>query len=181
MRFSKYTLLLLLREIIWSTEILAATVPLIIRRDQDKIVVGKGTDTQPNSTSHEPGLGSDAVNEGHGQPHEKGFFDATPKNIRASGFGAAYVKWIIAVDKSSTAWQERLSEPDFFAKTVLHWPDDVDCGIGLNGCHRAPTCNDISQRIENRTRARQICYIFDSFHNVNLITAQIHVNCPRSL
>ena len=89
--------------------------------------------------------------------------------------GAAYADWIQAVDKSSPAWRERLSEPDFFAKTVLEWEDDVNCGIPYNGCDGRPLCGEISKRIENRTRARQICYIFDSFHHVSLISAQVHV------
>ena len=162
---------------IWSSETLAATVPLITRRDQNVTHNGNATNTTHGETPKSPGtgLGSDTVNTGHGLPHDKHFFESTYENIKASNFGAAYADWIKRVDKNSNAWKERLSEPDFFAKTVLEWPDDVSCGVAYNGCDARPLCDDISGRIENRTRARQTCFIFDSFHHVSLITAQIHV------
>ena len=84
--------------------------------------------------------------------------------------------WIRQVDKTSPAWRDRLSEPDFFAKTALEWPNDVYCGVTYIDCDGRQLCAHISERIENRTRARQICYIFDSFHHVSLITAQIHAD-----
>ena len=41
-------------------------------------------------------------------------------------------------------------------------------GVAYNGCDgRRPLCNYISERIENRTRARQICYVFDSYHHAS--------------
>lgn len=121
------------------------------------------------------GLGLDPADIGHGVPHDNHFFEATPKNVKASNLIAAYADWIKGVDKNSTAWEERLSEPDFFAKSVLEWPEDVSCGVAYNGCDGRPLCDDISERIENRTRARQICYVFNSFHHVSLISAQVHV------
>lgn len=178
MRLSKGILLFAYRSLICFSETLAATVPLITRHDQNETHNGNETDMLQGPKSPRTGLGSDPVNTSHGLPHDGQFFEATPENIEASNFGAAYADWIVGVDKNSTAWQDRLSEPDFFAKTVLEWPDDVNCGVAYNGCDGKPLCDDISERIENRTRARQICYIFDSFHHVSLISAQIHARFP---
>ena len=75
----------------------------------------------------------------------------------------------------STAWQDRLSEPNSFAKTILEWPDDVNFCVAYNGCDGKLLCADISERIENRTRARQVCYLSDSFRHMSWISAQIHV------
>lgn len=177
MRFFNNFLLCAIRPMIWSSETLAASVPLITRTGQNVTHNGNATNTKHAETP-EPsgeGLGSDPVNTGHGLSHDNHFFESTYENIKASNFGAAYVIWIKKVDKSSAAWRDRISEPDFFAKTVLEWPDDVNCGVAYNGCDARPLCDDISGRIPNRERARQICYIFDSFHHVSLITAQIHV------
>lgn len=187
MRLGKSILPLAIRSLIWPSETLAASFSRITRDDQNKTRNGTETRTHQDAampkSSAATGLGSDPVNTGHGQVHDTGYFDATPANINASHFGAAYAKWIIDVDKNSKAWLERLSEPDYFAKTVLDWPDDVNCGISPNGCDGRPSCSDISKRIENRFRARQICYIFDSFHHVSLISAQIHVGvlCPAPM
>ena len=179
MRLVKSILLLVIRSLIWPSETLAASFSRITRDDQTQ--TRNGTETRTHEDAPDPkssaakGLGSDPVNTGHGQSHDPHFFDATPANIKASRFGAAYADWIQAVDKSSDAWLSRLSEPDFFAKTVLEWPDDVNCGITYDGCDGRPSCSEIGERIENRERARQICYIFDSFHHVSLISAQVHV------
>ena len=179
MRLGNSILLLVARSLIWPSETLAVSFSRITRDEQNNTRNGTGTRTHQNARISKPsaatGLGSDPVNTGHGQSHDTGYFDATPANIKASRFGAAYAHWIMNVDKTSKAWLTRLSEPDFFAKTVLEWPDDVNCGISPNGCDGRPLCSDISKRIENRFRARQICYIFDSFHHVSLISAQIHV------
>lgn len=175
MRLSQSVLLFAIRLLLWSSDTLAANIPLITRQDQNETKNGNETDTHQDPKSSGTGLGSDPVNTAHGLPHDSRFFEATPGNIDASKYGAAYADWIKSVDKNSTAWGDRLSEPDFFAKAVLEWPDDVNCGIAYNGCDGRPLCDDISERIENRTRARQICYIFDSFHHVSLISAQIHV------
>ena len=182
MRLGNSVLVLVIRTLIWPSETLAASFSQITRDDQNKTRNGTETKTHRDppapKSSAATGLGSDPVHTGHGQSHDAHFFDATPANIKASRFGAAYADWIQAVDKSSPAWRERLSEPDFFAKTVLEWEDDVNCGVTYNGCDGRPLCSEISKRIENRERARQICYIFDSFHHVSLITAQIHVGVP---
>ncbi len=181
MRLHKSVFLMAISLLISSPETLAVTVPLITREDQNEIGNGKETNKTQSHISWMNGLGLDPVNRGHGKLHDNHFFEPTPKNINASQFGLAYALWIRRVDKNSEAWQNRLSEPDFFAKSVLGWEDDVYCGIAYNGCGNKPQCSDISERIENRARARQICYIFDSFHHVSLISAQIHVGCPSSL
>ena len=180
MQFNQILLPLLIIVLIAFSETGAGAGPGIASRSiqNGTVVAGNRTDTPQQSNSTDGGLGSDPIRTDHGQAHDLDFFEPTAKNIRDSRFGAAYVLWFIGVDKNSTAWRERLSEPDFFAKTVLEWPDDVNCGVAYNGCDMRPSCNDISERIENRTRARQICYIFDSFHHVSLITAQIHVRHP---
>ena len=176
MRFIKGILLLVSRSLILPSETLAAS-SRITRDDRSKTRSGTETRTHQDTPVRKPatGLGSDKINKDHGQSHDIGFFEATPANIKASHFGAAYVTWIQSVDKSSEAWRNRISEPDYFAKTVLDWEDDVNCGIAYNGCDGKPSCSEISSRIENRARARQICYIFDSFHHVSLISAQVHV------
>lgn len=187
MRLGKSILLLVIRSLIWPSETLAASFHQITRDDRNK--TRNGTETSKHQGASGPkssattGLGSDPVNTGHGQSHDLQFFETTSANIKASRFGDAYANWIAAVDKSSPTWRERLSEPDYFAKTVLDWPDDVYCGITYDGCDGRPSCSDISKRIENRARARQICYIFDSFHHVSLISAQIHVGvfCPAPM
>ena len=165
-------LLFAIRPLIWPSETLAVTVPMPKRSDIDQTRNGAAPLAHREVES---GLGSDPVEKGHDQHHDAHFFEATEENIKASNFGAAYASWVQRIDKNSTAWRERLSEPDYFAKDILDWPDDVNCGIAYNGCDARPLCDDIIERVKNRTRARQICYIFDSFHHVSLISAQIHV------
>lgn len=75
----------------------------------------------------------------------------------------------------STAWQDRLSEPNFFAKIILESPDDVNFCVAYNGCDGKLLCDDICERIENRTRARQVCYLSDWFRHMSLINGQTHV------
>ena len=174
MRLLKVILLLASRPSIWSWEILAANGSLIARQTKNQAHKKDEINSPQDPKSPATGLGSDPVNTGHDMAHYHHFFQASPQNIEDSQFGAAYADWIIGVDKTSSEWEDRLSEPDYFAKTVLEWPDDVNCGIAYNGCDGKPSCNEISRRIDNQTRARQICFIFDSFHHVSLISAQIH-------
>lgn len=180
MRFRKSLLLHAIRPLIWSSGTLAATLPLLTRQHQNETGHGNETDSPQSSNSSRHGLGSDPIVQ-HGIPHVKGFFEPTDENVNASRFGEAYAEWIIGVDKDSLTWKRRKSEPDFFAKEVLDWPDEVICGIAYKGCHNKPSCEDISERIENRERARQICFIFDSFDQVSLISGVIYVRCSCSL
>lgn len=138
MRLLRRVLLLAISLLIWCPEILTADVPLIARRYMNKTTNWNETYTRQKAKPSGTGLGSDPVNTGHGEHHDIHFFEATPKNIKASKFGAAYVDWIRKVDKTSAAWRDRQSEPDYFAKTVLEWPDDVNCGVAYNGCGGRP-------------------------------------------
>lgn len=65
---------------------------------------------------------------------------------------------------------------DFMAKDVLNWQQDIHCGINIKGCSNLPTCRDIYARIWDKEHARQICFIFISVHNLNLISvAQLNI------
>ena len=71
---------------IWSSETLAAIMPLFAWRDQNVTHTSNATNTETPESSG-IGLGSDAVNTGHGLSHDKDFFESTYKNIKASNFG----------------------------------------------------------------------------------------------
>jgi len=96
------------------------------------------------------------------------FFAANTKNWNASGAGQAYREWISGVDKNSHAWTNRHSEPDFFAKQVLKWPEDIECSPEEKGCNPMLDCDGILSRVRDKEQARQIFLLFAQFHNINL-------------
>lgn len=104
--------------------------------------------------------------------HE-GYFN--PLRWLESEAGPAYLEWIMLMDKSSTAWLGRVSEPNFFTRDVLDWPD-MDCGITYRGCVRMPTCDYILNKIGDEKSARQIYFILLSMNNINLISGVISVS-----
>lgn len=101
-----------------------------------------------------------------------GYFN--PDNWNESGAPEAYVKWSMLVNKTSEAWLQRESEPNFFLRDVLNW-SDLDCGITYKGCIGMPTCDEILTRTQNETTARQIYFIVLSMHNLNLISGVVNV------
>ena len=107
--------------------------------------------------------------------HE-GYFN--PKHWHESEAGEAYMEWTMLLDKSSTAWQERVSEPNFFTRDVLGWTD-MDCGITYKGCVRMPTCDYILAKIGDAKSARQIYFILLSMNNINLLSGVANVCYPR--
>lgn len=104
-----------------------------------------------------------------------GYFD--PKHWTESGAAEAYLKWSILVNKTSEAWLQRQSEPNFFLRDVLDW-SDFDCGVGYKGCVGMPTCDQILTRTHNETTARRIYFILLSMHNYNLVSGTVNVCLP---
>lgn len=105
----------------------------------------------------------------------EGYFN--PDHWEESGAAEAYLKWSILVNKTSEAWLERKSEPNFFLHGVLSW-SDLDCGISYHGCKGMPTCDEILTRTQNETTARQIYFILLSMNNLNLISGIVSVCLP---
>lgn len=103
----------------------------------------------------------------------QGYFN--PDRWEESGAAEAYLKWSIMVDKTSEAWLQRESEPNFFLRDVLNW-SDLDCGISYKGCIGMPSCDDILTRTQNETTARQIYFVVLSMNNFNLISGVINVS-----
>ncbi|MCJ1284237.1 hypothetical protein MMC26_003568 [Xylographa opegraphella] len=100
------------------------------------------------------------------------FFDA--KNFGESGAGPWYAAWVHArIEKNSVAWQNRVSEPAYFAEHEVHWPD-MDCGVSYRGCHNMPNCNEILELAGgNATHARLVYFVLQSYHNMNLVAGVV--------
>lgn len=103
--------------------------------------------------------------------HE-GYFN--PSRWSESDAGKAYAQWTMVVNKTSKAWQNRVSEPDFFLRSVMGW-SDMDCGVTYKGCVRMPTCDQILSRVRDRHIARQIYFVILSVNNINLISGVVNV------
>ena len=104
-----------------------------------------------------------------------GYFN--PDHWEESGAAESYLKWSILVNKTSEAWIQRRSEPNFFLRDVLDW-SDFNCGIAYKGCIGIPTCDEILTRTQNETTARRIYFILLSMNNYNLVNGVINV-CLR--
>ncbi|MCJ1292809.1 hypothetical protein MMC34_004362 [Xylographa carneopallida] len=100
------------------------------------------------------------------------FFDA--KNFGESGAGPWYAAWVhSAIEKNSQDWQDRVSEPAYFAEHAVHWPG-MDCGVSYRGCHNMPNCNEVLELAgENATHARLMYFVLQSFHNMNLVAGVV--------
>ncbi|MCJ1382555.1 hypothetical protein MMC17_005668 [Xylographa soralifera] len=100
------------------------------------------------------------------------FFDA--KNFGESGAGPWYAAWAHStIEENSQEWQDRVSEPAYFAEYEVHWPD-MDCGVSYRGCHNMPNCNEILALADgNATHARLMYYVLQSFHNMNLVAGVV--------
>ena len=107
------------------------------------------------------------------------FFDA--KNFGESGAGPWYAAWVhSAIERNSQEWQDRVSEPAYFAEHEVHW-SDMDCGVSYHGCHNMPNCNEILELAGgNATHARLMYFILQSYHNMNLVAGVVSVR-PTSL
>ena len=103
------------------------------------------------------------------------------KHFFESGAAEWYVQWTRSIDKTSSAWTDKVSEPQYFATEQLRWMD-MDCGVTHRGCINMPTCDDILKRVEgNRTLARNAYYVIQSYHNTNLIASIVSVSHPIPL
>ena len=102
------------------------------------------------------------------------YFDV--KYFNESHAGPWYAEWVHSVmAENSPAWQARMSEPQYFALHQLHWMD-MDCGVTHKGCVNMPNCDQVLQRVDgNVTLARNIYFILQSFHNLNLIGGVVSV------
>ncbi|MCJ1387187.1 hypothetical protein MMC18_000027 [Xylographa bjoerkii] len=100
------------------------------------------------------------------------FFD--PKNFGDSGAGPWYAAWAHStIEENSPEWQDRVSEPAYFAEHEVHW-DGMDCGVSYRGCHNMPNCNEILALAGgNATHARLMYYILQSYHNMNLVAGVV--------
>lgn len=102
------------------------------------------------------------------------FFD--PKHFDESGAAEWYRNWTVAIDKDSSAWKNRISEPRYFAEQQLAWMD-LDCGVTHKGCINMPNCDEIMERVGGDGElARKMYYVLQSYHNMNLIAGVISVS-----
>ncbi|MCJ1397971.1 hypothetical protein MMC11_001167 [Xylographa trunciseda] len=103
---------------------------------------------------------------------DSAFFD--PKHFGESGAGPWYAAWAqSAIETNTQEWQDRISEPAYFAEHEVHWPG-MDCGVSYRGCHNMPNCNEILELAGgNATHARLMYYILQSYHNMNLVAGVV--------
>lgn len=180
MRFLHNTVAVLAQYSVWQPFALAMDVT----HSTDNVAAGTASslsDPTPTAAGPNPtrnGLGSDPIDRSNDPlDDDDDYFRVTPENRKASGAGEAYSLWIANVDKNSSRWLERRSEPEFFAMDVLEWSEPIECGNGVNGgCYHVPRCEDIQRRIRNKEHARQICYIFYSIVTLNTISASVYVS-----
>lgn len=104
------------------------------------------------------------------------FFVADKANWNTSGAGQAYREWISGVDRESYLWLHRHSEPDFFAKEVLEWPEDIECSPEEKGRNPMPDRDVILSRVRDKEQARQIFLVFASVDKANLKAGVIKVS-----
>ncbi|MCJ1478264.1 hypothetical protein MMC13_006941 [Lambiella insularis] len=95
-------------------------------------------------------------------------------NFDESEAGPWYAEWAYnTIQTNSKGWQDRISEPNYFALQTLQWMD-MDCAVSYKGCRNMPNCDEILARVNgNITLARNIYFITQSFNNLNLIVGVI--------
>lgn len=96
--------------------------------------------------------------------------------FQESEAGPWYAEWAYnAIQSNSRDWQNRVSEPQYFASQTLLWMD-MDCTVSFKGCRNMPTCDEILARVHgNKTLARKVYFITQSFNTLNLIAGVISV------
>jgi len=114
-----------------------------------------------------------------------GYCDAELFSVRhfnESGAGPWYAEWVYNEihGNNSADWEARVSEPQYFALKTLRLMD-LDCGVTHKGCVNMPNCEEILERVGgNVSMARNIYYVLQSFHNMNLVSGVIAVRIISS-